>query len=363
MTVTLDDIARRADVSPATVSRVLNNKLNVAMATRERVLNVMRDMDVGLASKGLVALIIPDGTNPFFTSLGFLFQEILDKVGLQIVSASSEGRVDRELALVHKFKGLGLRGLIYISAGRPSQAILDAVADENVPVVVFDRKVQAGNLDFVAVNSRGGMQRAVDYLVTLGHDRIGHLKGLEGTQTAADRYEAFVDALARNALDPNPQWLWDGDYRFGSGRACAERVLAMDSVALPTAIIVANDAMAIGLIQRLKQDGWVIPHDMSVIGFDGIEAGDWIFPRLTTIEQPVRVLAYEATQCLLERIRRIELDPRSHAAPKLREVEPLLVVRESVAPPPVQEPVPTRNRVVQLRPRQANESPGQSSDV
>src|SRR5450756_698752 len=120
MGITLDDIAKRAYVSTSTVSRVLNNKVSVASATRERVLMAMRDMDVGLASKGLVALIIPDGTNPFFTSLGFVFQEIFDKIGLQVVIASSEGRADRELALVNKFKGLGLRGLIYISAGQPS---------------------------------------------------------------------------------------------------------------------------------------------------------------------------------------------------------------------------------------------------
>jgi LacI family transcriptional regulator len=333
MKITLDDIARRADVSASTVSRVINNKVTVAPRTRERVLTAMRDMDVGLASKGLVALIIPDGTNPYFTSLGFVFQEILDKVGLQVVIASSEGRADQELALVNKFKGLGLRGLIYIAAGRPSQTLLNAVADDNVPVVVFDREVTGANLDFVAVNNKGGIQRAVDYFVALGHTRIGHLTGLAGARNAADRRESFEEALARNALETNSRWIWEGDYRFGSGRACAERLLAMEPVELPTAILAGNDVMAIGLIQRLKQDGWSIPRDLSVIGFDGIDAGDWIYPRLTTIEQPIRSLAFEATQCLMERIRGLELDPRFRSEPRFREIEPLLVPRESVAPP------------------------------
>jgi LacI family transcriptional regulator len=349
MGITLDDVAKRAGVSTSTVSRVVNNKVSVAGSTRERVLTAMRDMDVGLASKGLVALIIPDGTNPFFTSLGFVFQEVFDKIGLQVVIASSEGRADRELALVNKFKGLGLRGLIYISAGQPSQTILDAVADDNVPVVVFDRRVTGVNLDFVAVNNRGGIQRAIDYLVTLGHSRIGHLKGLAGARNATDRLESYEEALARNGLEPNPIWIWEGDYRFGSGRTCAERLLAMEPANLPTAILVANDAMAIGLIQRLKQEGWTIPRDLSIIGFDGIDAGDWIYPRLTTIEQPVRVLAYEATQCLMERIRRLELDPRFRAEPTFREIEPLLITRESVAPPPSQVGGRDNGRVAQLR--------------
>jgi LacI family transcriptional regulator len=351
MSVTLDDIAKRADVSPSTVSRVLNNKVSVSKATRERVLMVMRDMDVGLASKGLVALIIPDGTNPFFTSLGFVFQEIFDKIGLQVVIASSEGRADRELALVNRFKGLGLRGLIYIPAGSPSQTILDAVACDNVPVVAFDRRVSGINIDSVEVNSRGGIQRAVDYLVTLGHTRIGHLKGLAGTPTASDRLESFEEALARNGLEPNPLWMWDGDYRFGSGRACAERLLAMEAAELPTAIMAGNDTMAIGLIQRLKQEGWTIPRDLSVVGFDGIDAGDWIFPRLTTIEQPIRVMAYEATQCLTERIRRLELDPRFQAEATLKDIEPLLITRESVAPPAIHARGngDGNGRVVQLR--------------
>lgn len=331
--VTQKDIAFRANVSEATVTRVLRNQPGVASKTRERVLHAMRDMDVGIASKGLVALIIPDGTNPFFTSLGFVFQEIFDKIGLQVVIASSEGRADRELALVNKFKGLGLLGLVYISSGEPSQTILDAVADDNVPVVVFDRRVKAGNLDFVAVNNRAGMQRAVDYLITLGHEDIGHLKGLAGTRTATDRYDSFIDALARNGIDPQSDWVWEGDYRFGSGRACAERLLSMLPNERPTAIIAGNDAMAIGLIQRLRQEGWQIPRDLSVIGFDGIDAGDWIFPRLTTVEQPVRVLAYEATQYLTKRIQRLEFDPNAQIEPQLKEIEPLLIARESVCPP------------------------------
>ncbi|HTZ87847.1 MAG TPA: LacI family DNA-binding transcriptional regulator [Solirubrobacteraceae bacterium] len=350
MTTTgLDEIAKRANVSPSTVSRVINNRVNVSIKTRERVLTAMRELDVGLASKGLVALIIPDGTNPFFTSLGFVFQEIFDKVGLQVVTASSEGRADRELALVNKFKGLGLRGLIYISAGQPSPTILQAVASDNVPVVVFDRHVEGVNLDYVAVNNKSGIQGAVDYLVSLGHSRIGHLKGLAGARNAADRVASFEEALATNQLDVNPDWLWEGNYRFGSGRECAERLLAFDPQERPSAVFCANDAMAIGLIQRLKQEGWVIPRDLSVIGFDGIDAGDWIYPRLTTIEQPVHSLAWEATQCLMERIRGLELDPRYTATPKFREIQPLLIPRESVGPPPARFTTRVDDMPVRLR--------------
>lgn len=330
---TAADIAALANVSPATVSRVINNRPNVSTATRERVMGIMRQFGYGLASNGLIGLIIPDSSNPYFANLVFTFQDQLDKLGAHVIIGSSEGRADKELALVNKFKGLGLKGVIYVCGGRPGQMVLQALADDNVPVLLFDRRMEDGNLDFVAVDSRVGMLRAVDYLVSLGHRRIGHLKGLEGTRTAIDRYEAFGDALARNRIDVVERWIWDGDYSFAAGRSCAELLLELDPGDRPSAVVAGNDAMAIGLVQRLQQQGWSLPADLSVIGFDNIAIGDWIHPRLTTVEQPVDVLAWNAIALLMERIRHHELRPDVPLEPKLREVQPMLIPRDSTAPP------------------------------
>jgi LacI family transcriptional regulator len=348
--VTYKDIADLASVSPATVCRVIHHHPNVKSETRERVLRALRHSGYGIASKDLIGLIIPDASIPYFTNLGFVFQEQLDKLGAHVIMASSEGRADRELALVNQFKGLGLKGLVYITGGEPNDTVLQALADENVPVIVFDRRVQAGNLDFVAVDSCEGMLRAVDYLVTLGHERIGHLKGQPATRTAKDRYEAFHDAMGRNRLEVDKRWVWEGDYRFASGRACAEMLLH-GGRALPTAIVAANDAMAIGLMQRLQQEGWVLPRDLSIVGFDNIEISAWVYPSLTTVEQPVRELAYHAIGALMKRIRHHELHPHEPLEPTLRTIEPMLIPRGSTAPPRRRDPMieSADARVVALR--------------
>jgi LacI family transcriptional regulator len=328
----LAEIARHANTSEAQVSRVINNKAGVAPAVRQRIHAAMRALGSSGGVYGIVGLIIPDTTNPFFASLGSLFQEMLEAMDLQVVTGSSEGQAERELSLVNKFQGFGLRGLVYITRGRPSREVLQALAVGNVPVVAFDRRVREGNLDFISVNSRDGMRRAADYLASFGHRDIGHLTGLLETETAMDRLAAFREALALNRLVLRDEWIWYGDYGFASGRACAEDLL-FGSGDVPTAVIAGNDAMAIGLLQRLQEAGWAVPRDISLVGFDNIEAGRWVHPRLTTVDQRIRLLAYEAVALLVSRMRAMEINPAEPPSATHKDMLPALIPRDSVGKP------------------------------
>jgi LacI family transcriptional regulator len=330
---TLDDIAAQAGVSAATVSRVLNNKCNVSDATRAAVLSATRILGRGMPAGVIVGLIVPDAANPFFSQLGFAFEREFETRGVHVLVSSSEGRADRELALIERFKGLGAQGLIYIAGGGRTQALLSLVAEGTLPVVVFDRRVRAGNVDFVAVNSRHGTLCAVDYLITYGHERIAYLKGLEETETARERYESFCEAMAQNRLRVVPDWVFLGDYTVPAGRACAERLLGIPSDQRPTAILAANDLMAIGLMQRLQQEGWSLPRDLSVIGFDNIAFSEWVHPALTTISQPTQLLVREAANHLMQRIADTTHRNGDRQPPKAVELMPTLVPRASVAEP------------------------------
>lgn len=331
--VTLDDISTLTGLSTATVSRVINNKGHVRPETRRMVLEAMQRLGRGIPVDLLVGLVVPDVANPFFAQLGFGFEREFESRGVHVLMSSSDNRSDREMALIQHFKALGARGLIYIAAGSERDAVLAVVADGRMPVVVFDRNIGARNVDFVGVDSREGTFRAIDYLAAVGHLRIGHLKGLEDTWTAQERYQAYRDAMTKNRLEIEPRWIFEGSYDGPSGRRCAERLIRLPISSRPTAMLVGNDIMAIALMQRLQEEGWTLPRDMSVIGFDGIAWSQWVYPSLTTIAQPTEILIREAARLLMRRIEDMDAPGRVERPADTVELAPSLVVRTSVTNP------------------------------
>jgi DNA-binding LacI/PurR family transcriptional regulator len=298
----LDLIAQRAGVSIATVSRVMNNQPSVSDEKREKVLTAIRELSPPLRQGMIFALIFPDPENPFFTDLALRFDLECERMGTTLLVATSYGRADRELELIDRFANvIGVDGILFISAGTgQSPPLLKALSGADTSLVSVDRG--AGDFDRTTSDSTKGTEEAVDHLLGFRHERIGYIRGQVGTETAIEREDSFRAAMAKNRLEVNPAWVFEGDYRIPTGRECADQLIAMDPAERPTAILAANDLMAIGLIQKLLEAGWNLPTDMSVIGFDGIAAGDWIHPRLTTIAQPVKQLVQQALGLLRKRI-------------------------------------------------------------
>lgn len=332
----LQRIAKRANVSIATVSRVLNNRPNVSPENRRKVLGAYRQIYNATppSQQPSIGLIVPDASNPFYADLTFAFERALEKHDIHLLASNSEGRVERELALAQRFKGLGVKGLIFISSSSSSEALLPFIADGD-PVLVLDRRVGSGNLDFVAVNSQRGTRTAVDYLVQYGHRRIGYLRGLEGTASAKERFQSFREAMARNGLTLAPDHILQGEWDPESGARAAEQLLKLDAASRPTAILAGNDLMAIGLMHRLQRAGWELPKQLSVIGFDDIKWSAWVTPALTTIAQPVNDLVYESVRLLMRRIEGARDPQAAQPEPAVVEVEPALISRASVTAAPV----------------------------
>ena len=299
----LDLIAARAGVSLATASRVMRNEPNVAPATRQRVLEAIQALSPpGRTAALTVALIIPDHDNPFFTNLAFELDRECDRRGASLMIASSDGRADREMHLIERFTENDVDGLLFISSGAGDGMSLVAVGEspDRPPLVSLDRFTPG--FDTVSVDPRVGTIEAIDHLFTRGHKRIGYIKGLAGTRTAADRFDVFCEALAHHRLGVNEEWVFVGDFKVESGKAAANELLAMAPEDRPTALLAANDLMAMGVIQRFSEAEQPLPRHMSIVGFDGIPAASWITPKLATIAQPTGQLAREALNLLIEHI-------------------------------------------------------------
>jgi len=328
----LKTIAARLGVSEATVSRTLNNNAAVSPEMRKRVLDAYVDLynSVPLATQTMIGMIVPDFSNPFFAELAFTFERVLESDDQHLLVSSSEGRTEREILLLQRFRSIGVQGIIFIGATNQSEALLSLVSDGE-PVVVLDRRLAAGNVDIVTTNSRKATRAAVVDLANKGHRRIGYLRGLAGTETARERFGSFVGAMKEIGLDTSPAWLFDGKYTAESGADCARKLIDMTKAERPTAILAGNDLMAIGLMQRLQEAEWRLPRDLSVVGFDDISWSRWTSPALTTIAQPVETLVLESLR-LLGRRMRMGSESTTRLQPEVVEIEPTLVRRDSVGP-------------------------------
>lgn len=326
-----NDIAKIAGVSAASVTRFFDKKSKVRPIISDKIINALKDLGISMPVKQVVGLIIPDADNPYFTSIAFEFEKEFERYGWHLLISNSEGKLSRDLELIDRFKGLGISGLIYINCGNQSDDLYSSLIAENhdLPVLSFDRPIKSRSFDYVVIDSKKGTLQSVDYLVTKGHQRIAYQKGLKGTLTADERFDSFMEAMAANRLTVDTQIIFEGDYQFGSGVECADRLIEMDEDKRPTAIICANDLMAIGLMQRLQKGGWKLPDQLSVIGFDNIPISQWVYPALTTISQPIRILVSNAVSILLKRIKakreNIEIEQEKCI------VAPMLIPRESVA--------------------------------
>lgn len=282
-----------------------------------------------------MGVIIPSSSNPFFSEIGFAFERSLRQFGLQASISSSDGQPRLEMALLDQFRAIEVRGLIYIPATSGADVVLSLIAKGDFPFVVFDRPIKASVCDFVGYDSRVGTQNAVDFLYAHDHVDIGYLKGLSTTQTAPERYHAFLEAMKNLGIVVNEDWIFEGDYAPEAGFDCADALVALNrqKKPLPTAMMAANDLMAIGLSKRLQERGWTLPQDLSIIGYDDIPESARAYPGLTTIAQPVDEIVRVASGYLAKRISERERNPSHRAPAQFAQFEPTLEVRESVAAP------------------------------
>jgi LacI family transcriptional regulator len=331
---TIKDIARRAEVSTATVSHVINETRFVSPALRERVLTAVAELDYrpNAVARSLrqkktrtIGLIVPDNSNPFFAEVAKGVEDGGYEAGVSVILCNSDGSFDRELRYLQTLRDKQVDGVIFI-ATTPGTDHLAIVVEQAIPVVVFYRQVPRLDVDTLVVDNLGGGYVATRHLIELGHERIACVAPASVDSPSALRVAGFRRALEEAGLAVAEHLIYRGDNRFAGGRDGAEHLLAAGKPF--TAVFAGNDVMAVGTMRTLRQRGLRVPDNVSVVGFDGIALGDFVTPSLTTVDQPRYGAGRTALRLLLERIDDGYAGPRRDIT-----LETRLVVRESSAPP------------------------------
>ncbi len=290
MDPTMDDVARAAGVSRSLVSLVFQDSPKVGPARRERVLAEAARLGYrpnalarSLASKQVrtLGVLLNDLANPFFAAVYDALAEAAESAGYGILLGAGQRSESREQAVVATFLSHRVGGLILVSPRMTGRTI--AAATHDLPTVLVGRGVRLPHVDAVTNDEAGGIRQAIDHLVGLGHRDIAHVSGGRGAG-AAERRAAYVSVMREHGLAEFVRVI-PGDFTEEAGRAAAQYLLG--TARLPTAVITANDLVAVGLMARLQAAGLVIPRDISIVGYDNLAISELSMIALTTVAQPL----------------------------------------------------------------------------
>ena len=331
---TIRDVATQAQVSTATVSATLNNSAYVSPDLKARVLAAVEAL--GYAPSGiakslktgktrLLALVVADVSNPFFTELTNAVETAAYDWGYSLMLCNSDENFERERHHLSLIRAQRCDGLILTPTGDAPLYRAAGLASFPIPTVLIDRVLDCWPVDSVGLDNVSAAMQATNYILDLGHRRIGTISGPSHVSTGAERLAGFLKSLAARGIKPDPSHIRSGDYREDVAFSATREVLALPDP--PTAIYVANNVMLIGVMRAIAEAGFNCPADISVVSTDDLTWATAFRPRLTTVRQPVREMGLEAVRLLVDRITRPSEEPAKRLV-----LPPTLIVRESCAP-------------------------------
>ncbi|WP_188206450.1 catabolite control protein A [Alkalibacillus aidingensis] len=293
MGVTIYDVARKANVSMATVSRVINGNTNVKPTTRQKVLDAINELGFrpnavarGLASRKTtsVGVIIPDISNLFFAELARGIEDIATMYKYHIILSSSDQQQTKELDLLDNMLEKQVDGVIFMGSSVTDEHI-EAFERASVPVILAATVDQSNVLPSVNINYQQAMQDAVAELVNQEIESIGFVTAPLNAQINEMKKQGYLEGLKEHNLELDETMIYAGDESYQSGMDAVKHFLNL--VEPPKAIIASSDEMALGVIHGAQDQGIRIPEDLSVIGFDNTRLATMVRPTLTTVVQPM----------------------------------------------------------------------------
>jgi LacI family transcriptional regulator len=330
------EIAKRAKVSTATVSRTINHVPTVDPALAKRVLKVIEDMGYypNSQARALVSgksrifgLIVSEITNPFFPEIVQAFEDIAVQNHYEILLTSTAHDPKRMELAVRRMIERRVDGVAILTFGM-EEALVDDLRFRKVPLVFVDVGPNAAGVTNIRVNYQQGIREAVRHLAELGHKRIAFVTGPTILKSAMARRAAFEEAMQENGLAVDPELIVTGDHKVEGGVAALARLASLAQ--RPTGILCSNDMTAVGVMREAYGRGIVIPRELSVIGFDDIRLAEFTTPPLTTVRMSQKLLAEYAFQAL-----RSEVEGKDKSTNgKEVELETGLILRGSTAKVP-----------------------------
>ncbi len=321
-------------MSTATVSAVINETAYVSPQLRKRVLAVIEEMNYAplraaqnlkSGRSGLIALVVADLANPFFARIVCAAEAGASAWGYSLVVFNSDEKPDNERRIFSRIRTLSCEGVLLSPVGsslRWDQLERDGAA---IPVVLFGRVVDDSRSDTVTLDNVSAAKQVANYLLDLGHQRIGTITGPLHLTSGRGRLDGLLQAMQARGLAPQPGHVRSGEFREDVAYSVAREILERPD--RPSAIYVANGVMALGVMRAIADLGLKCPEDISVASTDTIPGIGGLKPRLTRTEHPVTDMTNEALRLLVERINRgNDLPPRNVV------FEPALVLGESCGP-------------------------------
>ena len=300
------DVAEKAGVSLGTVSRVINNDAHVAPETRERVTMVVREMGYvanrqARSLKGsktnVIGVLVPDlGTGYIGEIMRGIDSELaLSQLDLMLFT-THRAAIKEANYVANMVQGM-VDGLLVVLPRNPTD-YTGSLTRRNFPFVLIDHQGTGESCPAVGATNWQGAYNATEYLIKLGHRRIGFITGSMDLGCANDRLDGYRSALRTHHIPEALELIYEGDFNQPDGYAGASVLL--DLASPPTAIFASNDVMAMGVMDAVRNRKMYIPEDISVLGFDNIPQSAMVFPPLTTVQQPLEQMGRVATQMLLD---------------------------------------------------------------
>ncbi|MED2974585.1 LacI family DNA-binding transcriptional regulator [Fictibacillus sp. B-59209] len=326
----IQDVARRANVSIATVSRVINNQGGVRKVTEEKILKAIQELGYirnaaarTMKSKDTktIGVIVPDISNPFFPLvMAGIEQKAREKGYFAILSSTNESPVVEE-EILRNFIERGVDGVIITTANENGDH-LKQLHEQGIPMVAVDRSIQSYDVDTVLVDNVKGSYQAVQHMILQGHEKIAIICGPQNTTPGRERFIGYKKALKDYNLKLDERYIFQGDFGERSGYQAAHEFYSQND--RPTAIFSSNNLMTTGCVKAIGDLDWKLGEEISFFGFDDVDIATFLNPKLSVVSRPMNAVGEIAFQLLHERIHfKGEMPKREY------NLSPELIIRDS----------------------------------
>lgn len=317
--LSMKTIARRVGLSPATVSRVFHSPHLVSPKTMEKVMNAVRESgyiynaaakDFSSKKSTVIGVLVPTADSLFGKTLCAI-QNVTMGVGYSTIQGVTSYDLDIEQKILRQFMERRVAGIIMTGLVTGQEKLIESLANSGVPIVIVWEKLIDPRFNYVGFDNKKGGKTATEYLLSLGHHRIGMIVGpYSKVSRAKKRLDGYLEALQENNIEPDENLILERQPRFIEGAEAMGRFLSLENP--PTAVFAASDVLAIGAMHAIQQAGLQVPNDISIIGFDDADFAEYLNPPLTTIRVDAHALGILAAETIVGLAKGEISDPRHY---------------------------------------------------